>query len=528
MLLQADIGTQQLDRMLCLCALALYEMSNGNGTQAWCDIGTAQSLIPLISQSEMDTLSKDVFKTCLSFLAWTRAEFALGNPTLLPYVLACNDIEPDIDLGELCGPAGVHKAASLLVRCADYAIRTPRNETPWQHDSTFSKLKLKLDQFSITIAENPDLDPGGFSASLADRSELVVDITMSLLRDYCSILLNRNFLPMPPLLSRTHENSATEAQPSKLFFDGRVSACEGSAESIYELCTVLISNQLFILPPFLGYCCFQAAVIFASSLVGYKDQTRREEIFYRLQVLCMVLGALRRLYKPTKLWIDALLKIRAALNETRSEPEAARSTDKNFFSRFRDVVEPPLVTLTCPKVDDIHTGAKTTDNTTPKAAESCQARPAPWIESYQMRLNKQVSALGSIHEESPKNFGDAATGSAKFNNQIAAQLDSLAGQEPSETVQPAVDMHNVAASDSSNTFYVTHAGSLDNDPGLSLGIENLIRQPQSQMVTDGGLLEEMVDETMQVGGPDFFSIDFSQYFDIGESMLDTFGFDWKE
>jgi hypothetical protein len=39
MLLQADIGTQQLDRMLCLCALALYEMSNGNGTQAWCDIG---------------------------------------------------------------------------------------------------------------------------------------------------------------------------------------------------------------------------------------------------------------------------------------------------------------------------------------------------------------------------------------------------------------------------------------------------------------------------------------------------------
>lgn len=58
-------------------------------------------------------------------------------------------------------------------------------------------------------------------------------------------------------------------------------------------------------PSFLGYCCFQAALVFLNSLERCKDESQRGEFTDKFKVIFIILGALRRFYQPANLWVSS-------------------------------------------------------------------------------------------------------------------------------------------------------------------------------------------------------------------------------
>ncbi|KAK7229663.1 hypothetical protein V2G26_001833 [Clonostachys chloroleuca] len=297
-----------LDQFLCYCALACYEASHGDGAQAWCDIGMGQSMVPLISRSILSPDSRAVLEIASDFLNWLRTEFAFGHPQLVPLISAQSKILSKLDATDPLDDqrADLDKAKELLLRCVEHSSRDIASDPilPWNRNSNFMSLRLHLEKFSIEIAETYHLDFAAAGSSTIKGSKLAVGISMILLRDCCSILLNRDFL----LTSQPQRKPTGRDVAPEMFLRGRVNACKASAESIHNLCTQLLSNQIFCLSPFLGYCCFQAAIVFIQSLDYRLTQSERTEYKDKLKVLLAILLALTKFHKPAKLWVGKLIR----------------------------------------------------------------------------------------------------------------------------------------------------------------------------------------------------------------------------
>jgi hypothetical protein len=283
--------------------------------------------VPLISRSDLCPVSWAVLETASDFLSWLRAEFAFGHPQLVPLISAQSKVLSKLDATDPLDDqrADLDKAIELLLRCVEHSSRDIASDLmlPWDRNSKFMSLRLHLEKFSIGIAETYHLDFAAAGSSTVKGSKLAVGISMVLLRDCCSILLNRDFLfTSQPQSKLTGRDLAPE-----MFLRGRVNTCKASAESIHNLCTQLLSNQIFCLvfeinplydlsltrryyiqSPFLGYCCFQAAIVLIQSLDYRPTQSERTEYKDKLKVLLAILLALTKFHKPAKLWVGKLIR----------------------------------------------------------------------------------------------------------------------------------------------------------------------------------------------------------------------------
>lgn len=201
---------------------------------------------------DLGELSQDIFRTAYDFLSWLQAGFVFGNPNLAPTISAWSSIPSSLVNDGILQDrhANIAEATKLLLNVVDYSSRDNSGDPilPWHRGSKFMALRLSLDKFSIGVSENFDLDPIAFRSTLEDRSQLAVGALMSLLRDCCSIMLNRNFLPAFKHATGSKNNRRGDTvDPPRIFVEGRINACEASAESIYEFCTILIANQIFFL-----------------------------------------------------------------------------------------------------------------------------------------------------------------------------------------------------------------------------------------------------------------------------------------
>ena len=170
---------------------------------------------------------------------------------LRPSIIVWSDILPNLD-NNGCDDgrqANTAEAVRLLLSIVEYASQETFNDStcPWHRGSKFLSLRLNLEKFSISVSENFDLDPRALKPTVEDSTELAVSALMTLLRDCCGILLNRNFLPLPRHRRQYQENHEDRLEPPRVFIEGRINACEACAESIYELCTIFISNEIFFL-----------------------------------------------------------------------------------------------------------------------------------------------------------------------------------------------------------------------------------------------------------------------------------------
>lgn len=286
-----------------------------------------QSMVPLISRSILSPDSRAVLEIASDFLNWLRTEFAFGHPQLVPLISAQSKILSKLDATDPLDDqrADLDKAKELLLRCVEHSSRDIASDPilPWNRNSNFMSLRLHLEKFSIEIAETYHLDFAAAGSSTIKGSKLAVGISMILLRDCCSILLNRDFL----LTSQPQRKPTGRDVAPEMFLRGRVNACKASAESIHNLCTQLLSNQIFCLvfeinplydplltrryyiqSPFLGYCCFQAAIVFIQSLDYRLTQSERTEYKDKLKVLLAILLALTKFHKPAKLWVGKLIR----------------------------------------------------------------------------------------------------------------------------------------------------------------------------------------------------------------------------
>ncbi|KAH7140882.1 hypothetical protein EDB81DRAFT_799062 [Dactylonectria macrodidyma] len=522
MLSEPGTAKHHLDSMLSLCALALHEASNGNGAQAWCDIGLAQNTIPLISTWNLSDISSTVFRTGCDFIIWVRAGFAFGNSSLTSSISAYNTILSVINDSGPYTQTNIRDATKLLLNCVEYATQETQDDTihPWQHGSTFSKLKLSLDQFSITIAQTFDLDPRAWESSLTVRSELAVETILSLIRDCCIILLNRAFLPISP---QTQVDDEDQTQPPRMFLQGRIHACEASAESIYELCTVLISTQIFILPSFLGYCCFQAALVFMNALERCKHQPRREELADRFRVMFMVLGAQRKIYNPANLWIDALLRIHTFLSEPPSGYKKSQTMGLNFFSRFNGIQEPPLVNLADIPTDNEPGSSDALSESLLSADRVPEEAPTVWIDGYRMRLREQIEALAPMEDlQSPGTPDISASSSNSLRSPRLRQLQL-------ETDEHCMDLQSITAVRNPINHADVNMEALRLDsPSWPYAAVNLVPPVPALFISDEDPLQGLLGDSMQLEGFEMADLDIAEYLRLGEAMFESFGLDWDQ
>ncbi|KAH8889605.1 hypothetical protein GQ53DRAFT_766458 [Thozetella sp. PMI_491] len=289
-----SFSKSNLDKIVAMCILALHEINFGNGEQAWCDV----ELMPAIDDT--NSMESVVFSTIKNQLAWIRVCFALGHPNLLP----CIHRKPEDKINEeiLGADACVAGAVKLILDIAKYTDKHPDLDTmpPWYQQSTFMSLHRQLDRFFIYIAANFHIGAGSPLDGVSSRAEYFYALFVNLVLEHCTMMLTQGVLAQLEEGKKGHWDGA----PPSTFIEACALACETSAENIYEICVILASERLSILPPFLGFCCFQAAMIFIYCLPK-KEGRARGEIVAKLKLILAVLGAIKTAYKGASLWIIA-------------------------------------------------------------------------------------------------------------------------------------------------------------------------------------------------------------------------------
>ncbi|CAH0051413.1 unnamed protein product [Clonostachys solani] len=383
-----------LDQFLSLCALASYEASHGHGAQAWCDIGTGQTMVSLISRSDLSPISRAVVGTAVDFLNWLRAEFAFGHPQLIASISPHIGALPNIDTTDPLDDqhANVNKATEILLRCVEYNSRDLSSDPtfPWERGSNFMSVRLHLEKFSIAVTETYHFDFGSAGSSISTTSKLAVGVSMP--------------------------NPADRDGAPEMFLGGRVNACKASAESIHDLCTQLLSNQIFCLSPFLGFCCFQAAIVFVQSLEHSRTQSERVDHQDKLKVVLAVLLALRKLHRPARLWIDTLYKLIQVRNKPGKTPDLSHFKFPSFFSWFPGIQEPPLIPLQDPKEEEDIASRQDKVSSSKASTKPVEESSTAWMDQYRDELRNQIASIDIEDSRSTRTSSVLASSSQEIDD----------------------------------------------------------------------------------------------------------------
>ncbi|KAL2415134.1 hypothetical protein ABEF91_002801 [Exophiala dermatitidis] len=391
-----------LSRGQALCVLALYEMHRGNGVQAWADLSLAESLIQLLQSQQQSSP-----ETCRSkhmvgdFLRITKMYHLLGNHGLSSHALICGVDNRGPDRTQL------FQLLQLAVRVQEFERSSSVEALPyhWHSESEFRRLQSALDQYLLQ-------QPGEFCVTreilrgwLAQGSLEPVHCT--LVWHYCTILLNRIFLPI-----RRRRPHADDGSPDvihypaapKHFLVERKNVCEAAASTISTICNEVMRVGYFFPTPLIGYACYQSSLVLLDRLHAGTTQEWNDAMEH-LQINFAILGAMKKYYLPTESWINTLLNTQ----QSRAAPPELDGDHlfRDYFSRFEGLMEPALVPLSVIKpATEFRSEASSpghADETvaTSAAEPACDRLQQPaWLDEYQNRLGEQMAAYYDTNADS--------------------------------------------------------------------------------------------------------------------------------
>ncbi|OAL44419.1 hypothetical protein IQ07DRAFT_251120 [Pyrenochaeta sp. DS3sAY3a] len=512
-----------LDRFLTYCALISYNLNAGFGIQAWYDIGIAHTLIPLIVAANLGTQDMDIFRQAYGLFSWLRISFALGNPSLSSFAsFASNSsLEEPVSspvIEQICA------ATKLISHLVEYSSQKSSDDSipPSSRTSKFASLRLHLEQFSISVCDTASLEPRRLKIDCVEQHDMIVGTLMSVLRDCCMIMLSRDFLPL------THEKDRATldyaSQGPHRFIRSRIQACETGAENIYELCVILISNEILFFPPILGFCCFQAALVILNHSGTADDASARSQCREKLQVFSIVLGVMKRFYKPAEQWIDALLQIKQ-IQSSETLHFTLPDTNVNlapisFFSRFRPIEEPSFVMLRPSKAASRPLLSVPVDQTQSNSSPTelpMEMVSSRWIDDYRTRLREQLT--GALDREN-----------GSINPAQSGVHAKDLGTDRTHVIPPQTDLAmTIIPSISASSF----APNLFNDPGLYArdfekgNIESVAFATGQNGTPHETLLGNQVQDHLpgDICDPslDFSLLDMSDYIAMGDAMVHSMG-----
>lgn len=269
--------TACLDRIQTLCFLALYEVGEANGKQAWCDISmlrifnnftawliqnsaAAYGVMQLAITGDM--LSADEHAPvdlAYEYLCIAERELCLGH-NLTPSIRCIKIYRPEEAELESTLPSGhVIEMLDLLLKISAFSRKshTQCDLNTLSADSEFMSHRQALDKFLLCHPEELQVDPEDFCEGAKDLRPQFENLQCSLAWHCCVIMLNRVYLPVPKIWDQanafppSHQTVEDKSQlfPVALgpFLEERIKECESSASTICSICNDLMTCEIFLL-----------------------------------------------------------------------------------------------------------------------------------------------------------------------------------------------------------------------------------------------------------------------------------------
>ena len=342
---QALVGIDRIEELLpkiqTLCILVVRGANVGNGLQALSDIGLyfpgrgvasitdrsamANGLLRILKSDNSSAKYVEQLMLVESFLDLTEHLHTLGHSRLKCSKSCQHDLRPSETLNSTddSETQRVLQLTKYLYHIDKVAAHSFTDQSPpaWHATSMFMEMQRNLDQFRLF-----NLDTFSLQSSAP-----LLKVVCVILWHSCILSLNRGFLPVP-LTRGTNGRSASHIRPGsvdrvvhmpnapKPFIQGRINVCNSSASDIAVICCQLMERTSFVLvscacnpvhhdfklifqSPILGFACFQAAAVLINQ-VRCRLTCGIVDAYLDLKTVLTVLGALRRFFQPSCLWVS--------------------------------------------------------------------------------------------------------------------------------------------------------------------------------------------------------------------------------
>ncbi|KAJ9642785.1 hypothetical protein H2204_002433 [Knufia peltigerae] len=376
-----------MERAQTLCTLSIYEMHRANGVQAWSDIELARSYIQILNttHSDISTIT-EALTLAGDFIRTIGLMQTMGNLRL-----SCNSLQHQKALSApVEGRTRLISLLELFAHIQSFAQSClgPECHAHWLLDSPYRRLQSKLDEYALQQTDVFNLSQESLQKSIDSGN--IDQIHCTLMWHICVLVLNRGFLP----IRGQSDHGASDTTPIPYpaapihFLKEKENVCEACASTISTICNEVVIRELFFPTVLIGYCCYQSSLILLNNIGGPRSNSANRAI-QDLRVNFAILGAIRHSYLPAEDWIENLSRIQ------RLKPSHMQNASKhcfdNYFARFPDLEEPPLVAFSS------HSSLKQRTKAPPKP-EAVQPRDESnvWKDLYSQKLNEQMAAFGAL------------------------------------------------------------------------------------------------------------------------------------
>ncbi|KAK5216009.1 hypothetical protein LTR72_010983 [Exophiala xenobiotica] len=446
-----DRNRHLVHRVQSHCVLALHEMHQANGLQAWVELASAKAILHIIQATAQDALGNArALELASNFVRVLDLTLLVGNATLSPgagYHMALANMARNMETHLMV-------LLDLQVRIQQFTAHPDQGsgQPHWHSASMFRRLQSELDRFLLELPD--EICSTRLILDYEIDNGSVTRLHCSLTWHCCVLILNRMFLPTRSTPSgEDHLRSIDQVSPSDQsspnkrpvhFQAERRNACFASASCIATICNEFMMQGTFLPTPLMGYSCYQSCLILLEQL-HESQEADRKDVMRHLQICFALLGAMRRFYLPVENWIDTILDVAC---EPRGGPvkEVPGDVSDHYFARFPNVKEAAMIPLmteprTARRLTAVPPQSSVASGTTtsPPPTTLVEVKKNAWLDVYQDNLQDHIEAYST----SPKDQGAIGSLDGHVAEVSPGGITAACGSEVEAYTAPTVTMSAV-------------------------------------------------------------------------------------